>query len=522
MPVSRRSFIRRLAAVGGLGLAFAAMRGLGHASDAHAQAPPTLPPGHGAGVHVAVLGAGIAGLALTYQLERAGFRVTLMEARDRLGGRNWTVRNGSRIEMVGEADQVARLSEGLYFNAGPARIPSHHQGLLDYCRILGVPLEVEVNASRSALIQSDAAFGGRPIQQRQAINDLRGQISELLAKAINRHALDAELSAQDRERLLAFLRNYGDLNGDLAFERTTRSGYRIMPGAADQVGVARDPLPLSELLGDPQLSSILFDENIVMQATMFQPVGGMDRIPAGFERAIRSPVLRGAEVRRIRHDPRGVDIAWRDRASGQMHDLRADYAVVTVPLTVLSGLDTDFSAPVKAAIAGAVYDHSAKVAFEAPRFWEREQIYGGLSFGGAGTGVVWYPSSGFQGDRGLLIGAYVSGAAGAAFEALPVARQIEMARATVERLHPGHGADLVNPLVVDWNRIPFNLGPWVHWSESEADQAAYRLLNRPDGRVYFSGAHVSQLPSWQEGAVFAAHRTVGDLALRVREDRAAR
>ena len=256
MPVSRRSFIRRLAAVGGLGLAFAAMRGLGHASDAHAQAPPTLPPGHGAGVHVAVLGAGIAGLALTYQLERAGFRVTLMEARDRLGGRNWTVRNGSRIEMVGEADQVARLSEGLYFNAGPARIPSHHQGLLDYCRILGVPLEVEVNASRSALIQSDAAFGGRPIQQRQAINDLRGQISELLAKAINRHALDAELSAQDRERLLAFLRNYGDLNGDLAFERTTRSGYRIMPGAADQVGVARDPLPLSELLGDPDLNRL--------------------------------------------------------------------------------------------------------------------------------------------------------------------------------------------------------------------------------------------------------------------------
>ena len=522
MPISRRNFIRRIAAAGGLGLAFATMRGLGHASDAYAQAAPVLPPDHGRGTHIAVLGAGIAGLALTYQLERAGFQVTLLEARDRLGGRNWTVRNGSKIEMVGEADQTARLSEGLYFNAGPARIPSHHQGLLEYCRILGVPLEVEVNASRSALIQSDQAFGGRPIQQRQAINDLRGRISELLAKALNRHALDQDLSARDRERLIAFLRNYGDLNGDLAFERTTRSGYRILPGAADQVGVARDPLPLGELLGDPQLSSILFDENIVMQATMFEPVGGMDRIPAGFERAIRSPVLRGAEVRRIRHDAAGVDVDYRDRPSGAMRALHADYVVVTVPLTVLRDLDTDFSAPVKAAIAGAVYDHSAKVAFESPRFWEREQIYGGLSFGGVGTGVVWYPSSGFQSDRGLLVGAYVSGPAGAAFEALPIARQIEMARATVDRLHPGHGADLTNPLVVDWNRIPFNLGPWVHWGEDAADQAAYRLLNQPDGRVYFSGAHLSQLPSWQEGAVFAAHRTVGDLAARVRMDRTAR
>ena len=42
------------------------------------------------------------------------------------------------------------------------------------------------------------------------------------------------------------------------------------------------------------------------------------------------------------------------------------------------------------------YDNSAKVAFEAPRFWEGEQIYGGLSFGGTATGAVWYPSTGYQ------------------------------------------------------------------------------------------------------------------------------
>ena len=522
MSVTRRQLFHRAAAVGGLSLAFTFMQALGNASTAHAQAAPVLPADLGAGVRVAVLGGGIAGLALTYQLERAGFSVTLLEARDRLGGRNWTVRNGDRIEMLGEADQTARLSQGLYFNAGPARIPSHHQGLLEYCRILGVPLEVEVNASRSALIQSDTAFAGRPIQMRQAINDLRGHIAELLAKAIGRHTLDQHLTALDRERLTAFLRNYGDLNPQLAFERTTRSGYRILPGAADQIGVARDPLPLSDLLGDSQLSSILFDDNIVMQATMFEPVGGMDQIPAGFARAIRSPVVYGAEVQKIRHHASVVDVTYRDRATGRSSSLTSHYIIVTLPLTVLRNIDTDFSPPVKRAIASAVYDHSAKVAFEAPRFWEREQIYGGLSFGSGGTGAVWYPSSGFQSDRGVLIGAYVSGPPAATFEALPLTTQVEQARATVNRLHPGHGADLTNPMVVNWNKVPFNLGPWIHWSEVASEQAAYRLLNQPDGRVYFSGAHLSQLPSWQEGAVFAAHRTVGELAGRVRQDRATR
>ena len=162
-----------------------------------------------------------------------------------------------------------------------------------------------------------------------------------------------------------------------------------------------------------------------------------------------------------------------------------------------------------------MYDHSAKVAFESPRFWEAEQIYGGLSFGGAATGAVWYPSTGYQSDRGIIIGAYVSGKPAEAFEALSVSKQIDMARSAVDQLHRGHGADLSQPVAVDWNKIPYSLGPWMHWKDSGSDTEAYRLLNQPEGRVYFSGAHLSQLPSWQEGAVVAAHRTIELIARRV-------
>ena len=108
--------------------------------------------------------------------------------------------------------QHCDFDPGQYWNAGPARLPSHHQAVLGYCRELGVALEVEVNTSRGALLLNPAANGGKPIEMRQAINDCRGEISELLGKAINRGALDQELTPQDKERMLAFLRQYGDLD----------------------------------------------------------------------------------------------------------------------------------------------------------------------------------------------------------------------------------------------------------------------------------------------------------------------
>jgi monoamine oxidase len=514
MVLSRRKFVTHVAAISGMGAAFLSMQALGLASIVFAEPAPILPAKIGTGTHVVILGAGIAGLVMAYRMERAGFSVTLVEARRRTGGRNWTLRHGDKVEMIGETEQTVGFSEGMYFNAGPARIPSHHQGLLSYCKLLGVPLEVEVNFSNSALLQSDGVFAGKPIQERQAINDFRGRIAELLSKATNRGALDQELTADDKERLVTFLRNYGDLSIDSLYKGSERAGYKLSPGPYDQIGIRRDPLSLRNLLRDGALDGMMFDEIIDMQATMFEPVGGMDRIPAAFHKSIRSPIRLGAEVTSIRQTSEKVQIVYRDHNRGESHRLSADYVVCTIPLPVLARIDTDFSAQVKQTIAGAKYDHAAKVAFESPRFWEAEQIYGGLSFGGTATGAVWYPSSGFQSARGIILGAYVAAKPAEAFEALPISRQIDMARNAIDKLHPGHGADLTAPVAVDWSKIPYNLGPWIQWKETGSDPAAYRLLNQPQGRIYLTGAHLSQLPGWQEGAVLAAHRTIELIANR--------
>ncbi len=303
MIKTRRDFLTRVGQAGGYSAAFATMQSLGLMPMlASAASELSLPADAGKGVKVAVLGGGIAGLVSAYELRKAGFECTVLEARSRPGGRNWTVRNGTTVEFTDGTKQTAQWDTGNYLNAGPARIPSIHKTMLGYCHELDVPLEVEVNTSRSSLLVNDNAFGGKAVEQRQAINDTRGHVAELLAKCIKQNALDQELNSDDRERMLEFLKQYGDLKGDLKYQGSLRAGASQLPGAGPVTEELRVPLDMHALLDAEFWRGMMFEESLDMQATMFQPVGGMDRIPYAFAKSLGGMVEYEAPVTRDSQD----------------------------------------------------------------------------------------------------------------------------------------------------------------------------------------------------------------------------
>ncbi|MBD8575804.1 FAD-dependent oxidoreductase [Pseudomonas syringae] len=512
MTLTRREALTTLAAVGGEGAVTGALAALGLGPSAHRRPQPLrLAANTGQGASVLVLGAGIAGLVSALELTRAGFQVQVLEARQRVGGRTWTLRDGDRVDYLDGRSQTARLDPGLYFNAGPARIPSQHRTLLDYCSELGVPLEVLVNSSHGAQVRPDLQQPAFTVGQ--AVNDTRGHLAGLLATAVRRDALDDVLSHEERTRLLAFLQVYGDLSQELAYEGSLRAGHRESPPHPGALPGSLTPVSLDRLLHPELWGALLHSEFPEFSATMFQPVGGMDRITDAFYQRVRDHVQLGAEVRSLRQRDDGVAVTYHDHVSGLEQVVRADYLIATVPLPLLARLDTDFSEPVKAALQRAPNGQATKVAWQSPRFWESDyRIYGGLSWVEHPARLLWYPSNDLNTRNGLLVAGYLTGDDAREFGRQPLAAQYQASREAVELLHPGYSQHLCHPLAVSWEQIRFSEGPWLARDRFAALDSA--LLEVPYGRVYFAGDGLVQsgVGIWQESAANSARHVVGLLA----------
>lgn len=454
---------------------------------------------------VAVLGAGIAGLSAAYELKQAGYTVYVIEARDRPGGRSHTLRAGDIIrESDGSQTCQFDVDDELYFNAGPARISQHHSNLLSYCRELNVPLQAFINDNRGAYIHSSSAFNGQPVRAREVITAIRGSIAELLAKAINAGALDTEISFNERAQVLAVLRDFGALNAFHNFSGSTRAGQRNGTGGLNPAE-AVSALEFDDVFLHGNVPFVpSFVETYNQAATMMQPVGGMDRIAYAFAEQLPNDIYYGIEVTGIRRAGEGVRIEG--RSGSEEGAIEVDYAVITIPPSVLRTIPNDFSSNVNTAIAQVQYANPTKIAFQSPRFWEyEEEIYGGITWADPEILQIWYPNNGFGNAQGILVGSYLFGGSDAQqFAALSPQQRIELALSRGERIHPQYRENLSRGISVAWQKVPYSYGGWAVSTPST-------LLQQPDGPFLFAGDHLTYLPGWQEGAVISAMNALQNL-----------
>jgi monoamine oxidase len=515
MTLSRRALVHLVGRAGGVAAAYHTMAAMGLLAvpDAYA-GPPALPPGRGR--RVVIIGAGIAGMVLAYELRNAGYHPLVLEARARPGGRNWSLRAGDTVTETTSTQHVGwDHDDHLYFNPGPARLPYHHEGILSYCRALGVELEIICNDNRSALMQDDHAFDGAPQRNRRVVNDTRGTVAELAAKAVDKDLMAQPVSAEDKDRLRSLLRGFGALDKDLIYRGSSRAGWAEAPDATHP-GKPYPPLDFQQILAsDFWQGPMQFGELSNMAATMLQPVGGMGRIGQAFGRALGSVISYGAAVTRLRRTEAGVRISFRH--VGAEHQIDAPFVVVTVPFPALSGIDADFAPATRTAMASVDYVPAGKVAFQAERrFWELDQqIYGGISWTSRDITQVWYPSGGLQRSKGILVGAYIwSDDVGNAFAAKPMTQRLRDTLGDLAHLHPQAPGLLRHGVSVAWKNVPFTRGAWAEWSQ-EARATQFPLLLAGDGPYMFAGEHMSFITGWQEGAVRSAHHVLSDIAGRM-------
>jgi monoamine oxidase len=557
---TRRDLLRTAAIAGGGMLFYRAAGGLGMYTSLADEVPEAIPAGSCTGRTAVILGAGVAGLTAAYELQKAGCACTVLEARPKIGGRSLTLRHDDLLveepfqpyldtgRSRSEQKCVFQPREAVgydrpYLNAGPGRIPSAHTRVLALCKELRVPLEVYVMESRSNLVQGKAP---RRVN-RHVANDARGWVAQALFERVpGMPGLDAQQKVAFQE-LLIQLGSLGDgrpeggkrgvyaENG--AYQRSDRAGFRTLPGVERGVPVA--PLSLAQVLATEFWKARFYQpEDFLWQPTLFQPVGGMDRIVHALAAAVGTQNIRtGAVVQSIEYDKAAAK--WRIGLAGG-ETVSADVCLSNIPLPLLRDPLGDlakqpFPGDLQAAFK-ALFDTPAfgtkgflapttKVGWQAKReLWQEPDsavdrvvpIYGGISWTTHPLTQIWYPSDRFFDELGVLTGAYNFSDQAVDWGRYSPDWRLKEARQGAGQLGGKAFADgLGAGLAIAWQNVEHLRGGWAQWQNVRNGTPVYNRLLQGDREHHFFvlGDQMSQLPGWMEGAIASAQHALASTSV---------
>lgn len=501
--MTRRQLLEQIAATTSLGAMYQAMAVLGLAGEttevvAASRDELAAARSRLKGKTVLCIGSGISGLVAAYELNKQGVNVEVHEARHKIGGRCETIRHGDTVDEL-ESSQRCEFGDEphLYFNAGASRIPHRHANIMHYCRELGIDLEPFINENRSTLVHA-APLGDKPVRRSQLSASVRGHLAALAAKAAS--AADAQIAPEDREGIERLVRMFGDLSANLEFKGSIRLGTTAEVGKAPKI---LPVIALEEMakLNWTELTKLFYYERLHQQTPMFQAVGGMDNIAKAFAKPLAQHITTSSALTKVTTLESGKVEAIFSQGDETVRK-EADAVVFTMQPSVFGHIEHDFAGEVADAFRRVHLFTSCKVAFEAERFWELDNIYGGGSSIDDDITQIWYPSHGIGKKRGVLIGAYNYGLdPNSDFYKRSPAKRVEAALAQGSKLHGGYRDKVSKGVTRSWPLTPYIQGGFA------ARRAPAVLLKR-HGPYIFAGDYTTYLPGWQEGAILSAHRAL--------------
>jgi len=430
-------------------------------------------------VRVVVAGAGLAGLIAARHLERAGAEVTVVEARDRVGGRVHTIRG---FEAQQHAEAGADLIEA------------------EQTEVLGLAGELGLSAVR---ILGDGwgfygSSGGRTRKVRDAVDTFE-RTAELLKPEI-----DAYKAAGSRwDSAVAQWLARQSVSDWIERARPGRELTAALRGLRGFF--LADPERLSLL----QLVDQFATEEMPGEGEMFRLREGNDSLPAAVAAALRGRVVTKTAVTAIVQRGSKLQITVRDR---EQHQLAADYVVMAVPASTLRDVRFTPALPdsQQRAIATLRYGTATRVLLQfETRFWRR--IGRPCAYGtDQPTGAVWDGNE--QQDRRPGILTLLAG--GAASREVRAIIDRHGWTGLVKRLAwLGRPSRLLHGITVNWDRDRWAKGGYAVFAPG-FDPALRPWLARPAGRVVFAGEHTSvRWQGYMNGALESGRRAALEIAV---------
>lgn len=434
------------------------------------------------GVSVLVAGAGLAGLVAARDLASMGASVTVVEARDRVGGRVWTQRDG--------------FIDAQHAEAGGDMIDEDQSAIRTLADELGLE-QVRILSSGFTHARQDARGRIRLVRPSAATGWMR--MAMALAPLAQQYRWadrrwDSPVSAEMARRSV---QRWLDDSGADADLRATAVGMRGF--------FLADPDELSLL---PLVDQFAIDDGPT-QGKLFRIAGGNDRMTALLAAPLGERLKLSTELLAV--SQRGGTIRASLRSGRSRAQLQADYLVMALPASLVRRVPITPALPVQQhqAIASLAYGRGTKTLLQFDhRFWRRTgtpRAFGSPFPFGAG----WEGNEEQRGKPGIL--SLLAGGSASDETATIVEREgIAGVVRTLDWLGSSK-AELVGWRQTRWEADPWSRGGYAVFDPSFAPSLR-GWLAQPCGRIVFAGEHTSlRWQGYMNGAVESGHRAAAEV-----------
>lgn len=478
--ISRKSFIQQIG-IFGSGILFSGSLGAAEFLSGRTKNPKK----------VIIVGAGLAGLAAGWNLREAGHEVTILEARDRPGGRVSTIREP--------------FAKGLYAEEGAAAFSNSYTIALNFIDRYGLekipwtlpekPITYYLNGKRMDvapgetviwpydLSEEEQKLGPFGLVQKYIINTLPKEIRE--PQNWNRKPL----VQMDHTSLETYLRQQGASDGAIELIKNTQ-WFAAVPGETSGLSMA------------------VSDFGLFMGDAPFILKGGNDQLAREMAGEMKDNIRYEVPVNSIRDNGQEVTVT---AMNGE--NFTAQKVIVALPLKVLQKVN--FSPALSEAKSEAIKEMKvmdlARVFLELDQPVWRKKDLSGLTFTDLPVGQLnAYENMTDPATNPALLESYMAGPAARSISNKSKEEVVEMVISYVEKVHPGVKEHYTGSYIKNWSTDPYALGG-PSWPVPGSVTAHLQDLQSVHGNIHFAGEHTSILRSTMEGALRSGNRAAGEV-----------
>ncbi len=447
-------------------------------------------------VDVIVVGAGLAGLSAARRLTADGRTVRVLEARDRVAGRNLGgfLSNGVPVELGGQwigPDQTAALD--LVAELGLETFPSYDDG------------DAITFVDGRAVRYADESFGldetslAEVGRLWEAIETLAAGVDPAApwdaegATELDRHNVDTWVSANTENTM-------------------ARSFFRIIVPAVFSAETAELSFLhfLTYIRSGTSLEMLLSTRKGAQDSRV---VGGTHQISERMAAELGEAVVLGAVVRTITQDDAGVTVAYENADGTPGGVVTAGEVIVAIPPTLagriryLPALPSARDGLTQQIPAGSVI--KVQVGYDRP-FWREDGLSGFVISLDDAFNVV-LDNSPRDASCGVLVG-FLEGAHARSAELLSAAERRELVLGALVKYFGPEAAKPFDYVEMDWCAEEFSRGCYGGRLGCGVWTQYGRALAAPVGRIHWAGAETaSRWNGYMDGAIRSGRRAAEEI-----------